>query len=200
MPKIVDHNQYRKALLGQCLDLFAEQGYGAITMRQIAQGLGVSTGTLYHYFPSKESIFVQLVEELAQHDIANFFAQAPHSDRLEERLDAVLNFCRTHQDYFIKQELLWIEFYQHAKRTQVEKPEILHHVCEAVTAQLMDYLGVTNPAAVQFLFVFLDGLWVQKIYELDGHSFHNIDQQLALLRTCLLTLLAQDHLQSHPTR
>ena len=59
MPKIVDHEQYRKELLGKCFDLFAQKGYGSITMRQIAQGLGVSTGTLYHYFPSKQALFEQ---------------------------------------------------------------------------------------------------------------------------------------------
>ena len=77
MPKIVDHDQYRKELLSKCLTLFAERGYGSVTMRQIGQGLGVSTGTLYHYFPSKESILIQLVEELCEQDIATFFAQAP---------------------------------------------------------------------------------------------------------------------------
>ncbi|MGB6015410.1 MAG: helix-turn-helix domain-containing protein, partial [Nodosilinea sp.] len=48
MPKIVDHDQYRREILDQCFDLFAEKGYAALTMRQIAQELGVSTGTLYH--------------------------------------------------------------------------------------------------------------------------------------------------------
>jgi AcrR family transcriptional regulator len=54
MPKIVDHDQYRKELLSKCFDLFAEKGYGSITMRQIAEGLNVSTGTLYHYFPANK--------------------------------------------------------------------------------------------------------------------------------------------------
>jgi Bacterial regulatory proteins, tetR family. len=39
MPKIVNHEQYRKELLGKCFNLFAEKGYAAITMRQISAGL-----------------------------------------------------------------------------------------------------------------------------------------------------------------
>jgi AcrR family transcriptional regulator len=39
MPKSVDHIQYRKELLNKCFNLFAEKGYGSITMRQIARGL-----------------------------------------------------------------------------------------------------------------------------------------------------------------
>jgi len=77
MPKVVDHIQYRRDLLRQSLDLFAEKGYGSLTMRQLAEALGVSTGTLYHYFPSKESLFIQLIEELTEQDISNFLSQAP---------------------------------------------------------------------------------------------------------------------------
>jgi AcrR family transcriptional regulator len=39
MPKIVDHDLYRRELVSKCFDLFAEKGYGSITMRQISQGL-----------------------------------------------------------------------------------------------------------------------------------------------------------------
>jgi AcrR family transcriptional regulator len=75
MPKIVDHEQYRKELLGKCFDLFADKGYGAITMRQIANSLEVSTGTLYHYFPSKQALFEQLVEEISQQDVMAALAE-----------------------------------------------------------------------------------------------------------------------------
>ncbi|NJL79674.1 MAG: helix-turn-helix transcriptional regulator, partial [Richelia sp. SM2_1_7] len=60
MPKIVDHEKYRKELLWKSFDLFAQKGYGSVTMREIAKELGVSTGTLYHYFPNKESLYLQL--------------------------------------------------------------------------------------------------------------------------------------------
>jgi AcrR family transcriptional regulator len=73
MPKVVDHDQYRRTLLQQSLDLFAENGYSSITMRQLAEGLGVSTGTLYHYFPNKENMFLQLVEELTEQILVIFW-------------------------------------------------------------------------------------------------------------------------------
>ena len=53
MPKIVDRDRYRKELLNKCFDIFAEKGYSSVTMREIGSEIGVSTGTLYHYFPSK---------------------------------------------------------------------------------------------------------------------------------------------------
>ena len=56
MPKIIDHSQYKLELLNKCFELFSKTGYGNITMRKIAELLDVSTGKLYHYFPSKPSI------------------------------------------------------------------------------------------------------------------------------------------------
>ena len=112
MPKIVDHDRYRKELLHGCLDLFAERGYGSITMRQIAKGLGVSTGTLYHYFPSKESIFMQLVQELCEQDISSFFAQAPEGLTLEGRLRAIMAFVLQNAQFYYQQLVLWVDFFQ----------------------------------------------------------------------------------------
>lgn len=92
MPKIVDHEQYRRELLSRCFDLFAEKGYGSLTMRQIAQGLGVSTGTLYHYFPSKEVLFEQLLEELTEQDIHTITSALKGADTLSDRLAAAFAF------------------------------------------------------------------------------------------------------------
>jgi AcrR family transcriptional regulator len=40
--------------------LFSEQGYKATTTNKIAELAGVSVGSLYHYFPNKESILLEL--------------------------------------------------------------------------------------------------------------------------------------------
>jgi AcrR family transcriptional regulator len=44
------------------LEVFAEFGYAGATMKQIAQAAGLSYGLVYHYFPSKEMIFCNLVD------------------------------------------------------------------------------------------------------------------------------------------
>jgi len=53
MPKIVDHDAYRDELIERYFDDFAQRGYNDVTMREIAAKLNISTGTLYHYFPSR---------------------------------------------------------------------------------------------------------------------------------------------------
>jgi AcrR family transcriptional regulator len=61
VPKIVDHNAYRRELLSASFKVAASVGYGSLSMKQLAQSLNISTGTIYHYFKNKEDWFVSLV-------------------------------------------------------------------------------------------------------------------------------------------
>jgi AcrR family transcriptional regulator len=53
----------RAAILDAALSLFSHRGYGATSMRDIAGAAGVSTGSVYHHFKDKESIFQALLEQ-----------------------------------------------------------------------------------------------------------------------------------------
>lgn len=68
MPKVIDHERYRDELLHRYLDIFARRGYLDVTMREIARELGVSTGTLYHYFPTKKDLLEQLFHLASRRD------------------------------------------------------------------------------------------------------------------------------------
>ena len=43
------------------LNLFAERGYAAVSMRQIASKVGLQVGALYNYFPDKQTILSELL-------------------------------------------------------------------------------------------------------------------------------------------
>ena len=51
------------------LEVFAEYGYHGTTMKQIAQATGFSYGLVYHYFPSKEKIFRQIIDSSLESSI-----------------------------------------------------------------------------------------------------------------------------------
>jgi AcrR family transcriptional regulator len=53
----------RQHILDTTLALFAESGFHATLVDDIAQAAGISRATLYQYFESKQQIFVELVEE-----------------------------------------------------------------------------------------------------------------------------------------
>jgi AcrR family transcriptional regulator len=58
-PKTRRGETSRAAILGAALELFQERGYEATTMRTIADRAGVSLGSSYHYFPSKEHLVLE---------------------------------------------------------------------------------------------------------------------------------------------
>lgn len=56
----------RTALMQTALQVFAEKGYHAATVRDIVNKAGVAIGTFYFYFPDKETLFKYLYEETAE--------------------------------------------------------------------------------------------------------------------------------------
>ena len=56
----------RERILGAALGLFAERGYEATTMRDVAREAGASLGLAYRYFASKEEFALALYMRLAE--------------------------------------------------------------------------------------------------------------------------------------
>jgi AcrR family transcriptional regulator len=53
-------------------DLFAERGFKATTVRDIAEAAGMLSGSLYHHFDSKESIIEELLHEYVDALLADY--------------------------------------------------------------------------------------------------------------------------------
>lgn len=57
-------------LLEAALDLFVEKGFAATRSEEVAARAGVSKGTLYLYFPSKEELLKAVIRQTLSADIA----------------------------------------------------------------------------------------------------------------------------------
>jgi AcrR family transcriptional regulator len=112
MPKIIDHEAYREKLLHQYFEMFAHQGYLDVTMRQIAEELGVSTGTLYHYFPSKKSLLEQLFHMASRRDSSAVLDDIQADDPIEKRLQVFVDYVRDNEKYFQDIVLLSVDYYR----------------------------------------------------------------------------------------
>jgi AcrR family transcriptional regulator len=168
MPKVVDRDRYRKELLGKSFELFARIGYGKITMRQLAREMNVSTGTLYHYFPSKEAMFLELAEELAQRDISEFFAVAESAPlELGARVRKIADFVSDRREYFIKQMFISLDYYQQ-QGVDLAAADSLFSKIEGETIDIIDnYLSIANIEIAGFIVTFLNGLILNE-------AFHSI--------------------------
>jgi AcrR family transcriptional regulator len=68
------HKEARpQQLLDAALALFVAKGYAAARSEEVAQLAGVSKGTLYRYYPSKEELFKAVVRQNLAHLIAEGF-------------------------------------------------------------------------------------------------------------------------------
>ncbi|GAA6624298.1 TetR/AcrR family transcriptional regulator [Scytonema sp. NUACC26] len=167
MPKIVNHELYRKELLSKCFDLFAERGYSAITMRQVAESLGVSTGTLYHYFPNKKALFEQLVEEICERDVSLALTELEGIQTLKERLEVLGRFLVKKQDYYVKWTYVLVDFCQHLDFKEMHGNDVFQYANKQYEQAFYELLGIKDRALVWFVMSLIDGLFLELLMNND---------------------------------
>jgi len=67
-PKVVDKKAKKKEIAGIALNLFAEQGFQATSISEIAKAANIGKGTIYEYYKNKEDLIFSsaflLIEQL----------------------------------------------------------------------------------------------------------------------------------------
>ena len=76
LPPRADSDGTLRRIYEEALILFAERGYHAVSMREIAQACGIKASSIYAHLPSKEQLLRDLV--VMAHD--------EHRDQLREAL------------------------------------------------------------------------------------------------------------------
>lgn len=61
MPKIVDHEVQKEKFVTAAMGLIARHGLEGVTMRAVAAEAGLSYGSLFHYFDSKDDLLMHAV-------------------------------------------------------------------------------------------------------------------------------------------
>ena len=61
MPKIVDHDTQRRKFADAVVRLVAREGLEGMTMRAVAAEAGLSYGSLFHYFDSKDELLMYAI-------------------------------------------------------------------------------------------------------------------------------------------
>ena len=110
MARPVDHDEQRQALLAQAFPVFVAQGVAALSMRRLARELGVTTGTLYHYFEGKQQLLEQLAQQIADVNVAALRVSLQNVGTPTERLAQLEDFFSTHRDLLSNGLVLLLEF------------------------------------------------------------------------------------------
>ncbi|MCC5914009.1 MAG: TetR/AcrR family transcriptional regulator [Balneolaceae bacterium] len=108
MPKVVDHDAYRKELARKAADVFTRHGYSSLGIRQIANELGISKSLLYHYFSGKEDLFAASTQEVLSRDLGkhSIDEDAP----LEKRLDQLFEIYLKMEEHFEGELTLMLDY------------------------------------------------------------------------------------------
>ncbi|MBJ7520192.1 MAG: TetR/AcrR family transcriptional regulator [Solirubrobacteraceae bacterium] len=91
----------RRALIDAAArDLFAERGYQAVSMGDIAAAAGVARSVLYDHAPSKQALFEGLLRaehaELTARLAAEMLGDGPVRERLDAAIDAFVGYVDEH--------------------------------------------------------------------------------------------------------
>lgn len=192
LPKIVDHDAYRRRLLEGALPLFADRGYDRLAMREIARAVGVSTGTLYHYFDSKQDLFLRLVEHLTDR-LADAVVAASDGSDPRDRLSALLEHAAAHEQWYAAYNRLCLDY---LRERDERGAGVMAATMRRATSVLADALHVDHPTA-RFALVALFGLITQR--DLDAGATPFTEQAGLLLDWFDARVGRRDQPSAHPS-
>ena len=106
-----------RARVLQCAaKLFAERGYEATGVAEICSGSEVSKGAFYHHFPSKQSLFIELLKEWLQGIDAGLGQALSSSASVPRGLVAMAGQMKSVFSAADGSVQLFLEFWQQARR------------------------------------------------------------------------------------
>lgn len=92
--KRVDKSEKINEIAKTALYLFAQKGYSATSVEEIADAAGIGKGTVYDYFPSKEEIFVHAVNDWIMELFNRMVETTRNIDDPEKRLKIFIKMVK----------------------------------------------------------------------------------------------------------
>jgi AcrR family transcriptional regulator len=128
----------REALARAALELFVERGYDETTLAEIADAAGVSTRTIFAYFPSKEDILFSTLQTMRD-ALAQALAERPAgTDALTALRDFIVSSThkKTEFDHKLAQVIAAVPTLSSHKRARIAELQ------EVLASAIADDLGV----------------------------------------------------------
>jgi AcrR family transcriptional regulator len=88
----------RAIIMSAGLKLFAHHPYQAVTMEQVAASAGVSRGTLYLYFPSKETLYLAILANGLDETFSAYNLTVRSKDDILDRLRGAIMVALRYYD------------------------------------------------------------------------------------------------------
>jgi len=90
-PCSTDAGETRERLIHEARASFATIGYDATTNRTVAAAAGITTGAIYHYFPSKLDMYVAAFEQVQNMVTEAVVIAAAPCETLVDKFSAIID-------------------------------------------------------------------------------------------------------------
>jgi AcrR family transcriptional regulator len=169
--------------------LFREQGYGAVSMDQIARDAGVSKATVYAHFESKERLFAAIIENGCS---AYLEGIVPEVEQLDDMREALTRICRSIENFLLAPKTIGI--YRVIIAEGIRFPELAQAFVQngplpflKILSEFFDcankrgLLNVPNPrlASHQLVWLVRGPLYMRRILNLDLPNEPGVDDVVA---------------------
>ncbi len=179
MPKIVDHDEYREELIVRFIPLLAEKGYSGVSMRELSEAAGVSTGTLYHYFPTKESILEQMFMFVQENNLNEYLSITESLESVPEKIDFAVKKWKEFGSFYQSIMLLATDALRNIYREKAE--QIFSGFSDHYTGAISRELNISESEA-RSVFIYLLGIVFHSVLTPNYLSY---GEQIDLLRNIL---------------
>jgi AcrR family transcriptional regulator len=113
----------RQAIVTAVKGAFADKGFDGTTTRELARAAGVSEALLYKHFPSKESLYVAMLEACADGPMAAEFTRVLALPPSTSTLVALVHFLTSH--FVLCEDLQKTTMHRLALRSLLEDAEFV---------------------------------------------------------------------------
>jgi len=175
MPKIIDHEKYRKELTGKATKIFRKFGYSGLGMRKIAKELGISKSALYHYFPSKDALFAECTKAVTSFENRDFQSLSLKKMSKQERIKALILIFEKIDKEFKGELSLLIDYIRTLTPSQVSKDKNMQLSNHQYLTMVGAFVGQAN---AQFVLSLMYGVLLQRLFDGRQSSFQDIEEKL----------------------
>lgn len=159
-------------LLVAALDLFAERNFASVTIKDIANAIGVNTALIYYYFDSKEDLFRATIETAVERAFKHFRLLRERRSSPPQVIDGWLENHVALYDVICKLVMISLDYASTTRRSvNIDRSirrfydEEAEVISEAIRQGIAEgiFTRVEPAETAAFISTFLDGVMVRSV-------------------------------------
>jgi AcrR family transcriptional regulator len=151
-------------LVEEALGVFARLGY-RVPVRRLASELGVTTGSLYHHFGSKDEMFLAVLRASVAADSAEFPALPPEVGP-RDRVKLLIHAVKERETLLMRRLLV---LHEYLRQLDGERPVELVAEMDQYASRLAQFFGSDDRTVGQFVLSLVNGALFRRYLD-GGHT------------------------------